>query len=217
MKQTAVTAMIILPMVKLYHPPYHHKGKSEDEIGSIASETYGDALKGFPREVLAAAWKRVVSDHKTWGWPAVGEITKACREIMDSAPVTQFSPGQEKKFAWEIAADKAQSLRDEFMANCGDLPLSRQAKRENWYFGLKGLHAYFNAHATMQAQVIADMRNHAYQPWTVGYGSWIDDTNYNFNGDVATEKSQARQRGEIQIEVSQLAIDWMIKHSANIR
>lgn len=213
MKQTAVIAAIVVPMIKNYHPPYHLKGKSEDDLGLVATDIYGEALKGFGRETLAKAWKKVTAEHKSWGWPAVGEITKACRELSESGTVSQHT-GQEKKYAWDIVAEKAQKLLDGFMGNCGNLPLARQAKSEGWYFGLRGLYRYFDAHATMQAQVIAGMVNHRYEAWTVGYGSWIDDTNYNFNGDLAREKHQAKQRGEIEIAVAPEAVAWLKKQVA---
>lgn len=213
MKQAAVIATIVVPMIKTYHPPHHLKGKAESDISSAASDLYGEALKGFSRETLAKAWKQVVAEHKSWGWPAVGEITKVCRELSDSEAVVQYI-GQDKKYAWDIAAEQAQKLRDEFMENAGNLPLSRQAKSEGWYFGLRGLYHFFDAHATMQAQVIAGMRNHRYSAWTVGYGTWIDDTNYNFNSDLAREKAQATQRGEIEILTAPEAVAWMKRQVA---
>ncbi len=204
---SSVLLVVVNPMLKLYQPPHHLKTLSGSELMNVATELYGNALTGFSQAALQEAWQSVISQHNGWGWPAVGEIVKVCREIIGKSNVV-LSKSSAKKHPWESADEKWRKLAADYVHKFSRSSIAIQAKAEGWYFGINGLCNYVKEHASLQAKVISGCRNIGWNGWAWGYNSWgAEEDNYQEN--IKRDIDVARTAIEIHVNVSDDVIAWM--------
>jgi hypothetical protein len=202
----AVMTAIITPMMQLYQPPMHLKNKSADELIDTALTLYGDGLKGFSQEVMRQAWNEAKAAHQSWTWPTVGELSKACKAVVDRTSSSSSIMG--KKYPWQIRDERIQQLRGDFMREFAKSELAQQAKQEGWYHQLNGLENYASIHAHLQAQVIAGCSNFGSEGWAWGNGTW-HGAGYDFNAALQEEISQTINLQIIRVIVPQITVAWM--------
>lgn len=173
-----------------------------------AIDLYADALQSFSKETLAAAYRQVKANHRAWGWPEVGYFTKACREIEErkEAPV---APSSEKKYPWQVRAEYAAKIINEFMGKFPLNALAVKAKQEGWYAGRKGLRNYAMSHAELQAQLIAGQANLMFDSWAWGYNSWHENRSKDCRIDLQAEIAVTRSIMAIEVTLPEIAEVWM--------
>ena len=132
MSDNAIRDEIIDPMLRLFSPP-----KAMDEAQQIAAmRDYMDAMRGFSRNELQAAWREVRDTTQTRTWPPIAVFVKAAagaRKHQKTVAGTETVTGPRHKFdddGWKAY----------FWANWRHIKytmLAKEAARDGWALMLK--------------------------------------------------------------------------------
>jgi hypothetical protein len=90
-------------------------------VGKETIDVYYDLLGDLPVEVLQAAAKRVVLEHKWATFPSVAELREAASETM-RGQVKDVSPAEAWEMAWAVACRHDPNQSGEYVSNGKKFP-----------------------------------------------------------------------------------------------
>lgn len=145
MSREDVEEVVLRPMRRVYLPPRHLRCYDRDDPDAMeeALEQYRQALAGYDRPVLEAAWRRVRAGHDFSIWPTPAKFVQAAElSLPRPRPPTQSDLRRQR------ALDRAEEYTARFMKQ---RRVARLAREEGWANRLRG---YVHASAWVQAQLI---------------------------------------------------------------
>lgn len=131
MSDQAIRDEIIDPMLRLFSPP-----RAMDEAQQIAAmRDYMDAMRGFTRDELQAAWRDVRDSTQARTWPPIANFVKAAAGARKHQRTTATDAGNGPRHKYDTDGWKAH-----FWANWKAIRHTEQAKtaaRDGWALMLK--------------------------------------------------------------------------------